>query len=420
MTLPAKESQRLDPLTATPPQFALEEASAVAKLIFGVTGAVFNLDSERDQNVRLVSKEGTSYLLKLSNPADESEVLDLQTSAMLHIRQQDPALPVMQPLPTRDGGYWGGIDGPDGCRHFVRLFTFVEGRTVDPPGLGRHALGGFGATVGRMGLALRGLFHPAAGYKILWDLKHTPELRAIVDAVEDATRRSMVERVLDRFDRHVRPALPGVRAQLIHNDLTLDNVLLDRSLRVSGIVDFGDLTHTALICDLAVSLVSLMWGRGDPLEAAEAAIRGYTSIAPIEDGEANMLADLVSARLAALVVIANWRVRRYPGNARYIRANEELAWALLERLDTLGRGVVERRMRAACTARRGLRPSSRRASDPSSVEDLIGRRQRVLGPALSPLSYDRPLLLERAEGVTMFDREGTPYLDAYNNVPVVG
>ncbi|MDP9234235.1 MAG: aminotransferase class III-fold pyridoxal phosphate-dependent enzyme, partial [Actinomycetota bacterium] len=251
-------------------------------------------------------------------------------------------------------------------------------------------------------------------------LKHTPELREFIDTVEDATRRSLVEEVLDRFERRAGPALPGVRAQLIHNDLTLDNVLLDRSLQVSGIVDFGDLTHTALICDLAVSLVSLMWGRRDPLEAAEAAIGGYTSIAPIEDGEADVLADLVPARLAALVVIANWRVRSYPENAQYIRANEELAWALLGRLEALGPSAVERRMHAACAPPRGVRPSSRPLPSSSSVEDLVGRRQRVLGPALSPLSYDRPLLLERAEGINMFDREGNPYLDAYNNVPVVG
>jgi 4-aminobutyrate aminotransferase-like enzyme len=44
----------------------------------------------------------------------------------------------------------------------------------------------------------------------------------------------------------------------------------------------------------------------------------------------------------------------------------------------------------------------------------------VLGPALSPLFYDRPLHLVRAEGVWMFDADGRRYLDAYNNVPTIG
>lgn len=47
------------------------------------------------------------------------------------------------------------------------------------------------------------------------------------------------------------------------------------------------------------------------------------------------------------------------------------------------------------------------------------RRDRVFG-AGSPLFYDQPLHLVRGEGVWLFDREGRRYLDAYNNVPVVG
>ncbi len=44
----------------------------------------------------------------------------------------------------------------------------------------------------------------------------------------------------------------------------------------------------------------------------------------------------------------------------------------------------------------------------------------MLGSALSPLTYERPLHLVRGEGVWLFDADGNRYLDAYNNVPVVG
>jgi 4-aminobutyrate aminotransferase-like enzyme len=52
--------------------------------------------------------------------------------------------------------------------------------------------------------------------------------------------------------------------------------------------------------------------------------------------------------------------------------------------------------------------------------DLLARRRRVLGSALSPLTYERPLHLVRGEGARMYDPAGRAYLDAYNNVPVVG
>ena len=41
----------------------------------------------------------------------------------------------------------------------------------------------------------------------------------------------------------VARALSGLRAQVIHGDMSLDNVLFSDDLQVSGIVDFGDMTQ---------------------------------------------------------------------------------------------------------------------------------------------------------------------------------
>jgi 4-aminobutyrate aminotransferase-like enzyme/Ser/Thr protein kinase RdoA (MazF antagonist) len=403
--------QPTDPLEASPPRVPLEEAAAGAEELFGLAGRAAALDSERDQNLRLECNDGRVFLLKISNPADDRAVLQMQTKALLHIARADPGLPVMQPVPTTGGGYIAELYA-GGTRHRVRAFTFLPGRTAASTEMDPVALRAFGGLVARMGLALRGFFHEAAGYEILWDLKLTPRLRPLLDAIGDPVRRALVARVLDRFDEVVRPALPRLRAQLVHNDLTLDNVLLDESHRAGGIVDFGDLTHTLLVCDLAVALVSLMWGRDDPFEAAEHAIGGYRSIVPLEREEAAVLGDLVAARLAALVTIAAWRAGRHPENAAYITANEDLAWDLLEHIDGAGWTQASARLRDACLGvARGGRPA---------IEELSERRRRVLGPALSALSYDRPLYLVRGEGSRVFDDRGRVFLDAYNNVPVVG
>ncbi len=53
------------------------------------------------------------------------------------------------------------------------------------------------------------------------------------------------------------------------------------------------------------------------------------------------------------------------------------------------------------------------------MTDLRERRRRALGPTYS-LFYDEPLHIVRAEDVWMYDAEGRRFLDAYNNVPVVG
>ena len=272
-----------------------------------------------------------------------------------------------------------------------------------------EAIWSYGQITARLGRALRGFFHPAADYEIQWDVTHLPKLRPLLTHLSDAPRRAQVERVLDRFQALVAPVLPGLRAQVIHGDLSLDNVLLGDDLRVSGIVDFGDMTHAPLVCDLAVAIADVLHGREDAIDAAESLIRGYVSVTPLEEEEAGLLADLVAARLATEITISAWRQRFYPDNAAYTAGSEPGARAFLDSMEALGMEAVARRFGDAC---RGL-PYRR-----SATSDLLERRRRAL--PRSPLFYEHPVHVVRGEGVWLFDPDGRRYLDCYNNVPVVG
>jgi 4-aminobutyrate aminotransferase-like enzyme len=55
----------------------------------------------------------------------------------------------------------------------------------------------------------------------------------------------------------------------------------------------------------------------------------------------------------------------------------------------------------------------------TSVQELVARRERLLGPG-NPLFYDDPVHLVRGGGVWLHDADGKQYLDCYNNVPCVG
>jgi 4-aminobutyrate aminotransferase-like enzyme len=54
-----------------------------------------------------------------------------------------------------------------------------------------------------------------------------------------------------------------------------------------------------------------------------------------------------------------------------------------------------------------------------SIQDIIARRNRLLGPAYR-LFYEQPVQFVRGEGVWLYDAAGDRYLDAYNNVAAVG
>ena len=399
-----------DPLESTPPAFGAEAVTRILREGFGVESpSLTPLDGERDQNLRVDTPGGQRFLFKISNPADGLAVVGLQTAALRHIEQVDPGLPVMRALPTAAGEPWVEVPGPDGRSYPARLFTFLPGKVTPNTTLTTQAIWSFGQTAARLGRALRGFFHPAADYGILWDITRAPELRPLLTHLGDGARKAQVTRVLDRFETRVAPVLPGLRAQVIHNDMSLYNVLLDDDLRVSGIVDFGDMTHAALVCDLAVSVADVLHGRADAIEAAEAMIGGYVSVTPLEDEEAGLLADLVATRLATEVTVTAWRVGLYPDNAAYAAGGEPGARAFLDAIEAEGIDAVGRRFREAC---RGL--PYRQSATPG----LLERRRRAL--PRSPLFYEHPVHLVRGEGVWMFDPDGRRYLDCYNNVPVVG
>ena len=403
-------AQRLDPLASTPPAFEMEAAQRILRDRFGVeSSSLTPLAGERDQNFRVEAADGRRLLFKISNPADGLSTVEMQAAALRHIERVDPGLPVMRVLPDTVGESWAEVRGPDGRNYPVRLFTFLPGRVTANTALTRGAIRALGQTAARLGRALRGFFHPAADYEILWDLTHAAELRLLLGHVPDPARRAQVERVLDRFETRVEPALPALRAQVIHGDLSLDNVLLGDDLRVSGIVDFGDMTHAPLVCDLAVSVADVLHGRGDAIDAAEVLIGGYVSVTPLEDEEAALLADLVAARLATEVTVAAWHGGLYPDNAAYITSSEPGARAFLDAIEAAGFDAVARRFQDAC---RGL-PYRH-----SATGALLERRRRAL--PRTPLFYSHPVHLVRGEGVWLFDPDGRRYLDCYNNVPVVG
>jgi 4-aminobutyrate aminotransferase-like enzyme len=176
------------------------------------------------------------------------------------------------------------------------------------------------------------------------------------------------------------------------------------------------MTHTALACDLTAALASFVRGRDDTLQSMTSVLAGYGSVTPIDPDEAAILGDLLLGRLCTTLLVSAWRVRQYPENAEYIQAWDPHSWQLLAILDDIGFDRSAEILRGLCG------PSAAAVSLPGAVDDseLLSRRQRVLGGELGELSYDRPLHLVRGAGARMYDADGNAYLDAYNNVPVVG
>ena len=382
-------------LEATPPRFTAAEAARIAAELYGVHGTASALGSERDQAF-LLEDGGAGAVLKISNRSEDASVLELEEAAIAHVTAVDPGLPVARPLAPR-----AAFEG-----HEVRLFERRHGRKAGPE-LDDDAVREVAETHARLCVALRSFFHPAAGRELLWNPRHAPLLRPLLVEIADPEQRALAARTLDGYDERVLPRWARLRGQVVHGDFNLDNLLLDEG-GVAGILDFGDCCHTALAADVAVAVASLLRGRlpEDAFRVARIALDAFSSRLELEQLELELLGDLVSARLVAIVSISAWRSSRFPENAGYIEAWDNDSWQLLALLDDLGPEQVAHELGAQA-------PST-------PTPELSRRRNAALAALLTPLTYARPIHAVRAEGVWIHEPDGSRLLDAYNNVPVVG
>ena len=399
------EPLRLVALETSPPAFPTEAAARMAREIFGIDGTAHPLYGERDQNFRIKTASGPGIILKILGPTEDPQTVAFQTEALGHIAMMDPALPVPRVRRTVAGEAYTRIPDERGIPHIVRALDFQPGRvmdSVDPsPALLRHA----GGTLARLNLALSNFFHPAAGQRIVWDLRRAVDLRPSTKLIEDAETRKLVETVLDRFIAFL-PQMSRLRHQMAHNDLHPGNMLVDEgATEVTGLLDFGDMIHAPLVFDVAVTAAETV-GEMAPIDYGTAIVAGYDAVMPLQDAEFPALFEAIIARHALITTIQAWRRHHDPAGAEKLGALSALGAPAIEAYLSAGREAVVAKFRAAAAAKPG-------------AGNLLERRFHALGRGLE-LSYDEPVHLVRGEGVFLYAPDGTRFLDAYNNVPSVG
>jgi 4-aminobutyrate aminotransferase-like enzyme/Ser/Thr protein kinase RdoA (MazF antagonist) len=396
-------------LTSPPPMFSATEAAAIARDIFGVSGAATATDSERDQTFLIDGDHAA--VLKISNAAEDPRQLDLEARAAQHIAAVDPALPVALPRPVPGTNAFRAQVVREGNVHWARLYDRLPGNaSVEGASLSDEAIVAWGAMAARVGRALRGFFDPAAQRVMPWDVQHALQLRPLLETISDDNLRQLVSRALDRYEQEVTPLWPTLRHQVIHTDHCASNTLVDDEGEVTGIIDFGDASWSALVVDLAAVLETVVDGREEDVDeffrVCRLALDGYDSVTPLEPNERRIVGELLAARMCAGIVIPSWRASLTRGQRQFPQLGAQ-AGKILRLFEELGWDEVRRRLG-------GHEPGSG-----ESVPALV-RRRSVLGPAMTAATYRTPLHIVRGQGVWLIDADGRRYLDAYNNVPVVG
>jgi 4-aminobutyrate aminotransferase-like enzyme/Ser/Thr protein kinase RdoA (MazF antagonist) len=374
-------------------------AAAIVTEHYGLrVDAAVSLPAERDRNFLIHVAGGQTFVLKVANSAEDPRVLDMECAAMRHVADVDPGLPV-----PRIHGETVPVSAVDGRTHLVRLISGMPGTPADRERQPAAFAAQLGAACARMSRALRGFTHPAAARDLDWDPRDVARLGPAPDPGLETSRFA-----------GLRVATRALPAGVQHGDLNLGNVLVDDNGSISGLIDFGDMHHTARVADLAIGLAAVMRQAADPWAAAAGLLDGYQRLAPLEPEEVDVLGELVLARTVAGLLISARMVARHPANGTYLAQSDDVNRRLLDLLGPLEPTALADRFHRMCGTGRS-RPS------PKNHADLAARRRGALGDDnLAPMFYKQPIQVTRAAGPWVHAADGRRYLDAYNNVPVLG
>ncbi|WP_374309001.1 aminotransferase class III-fold pyridoxal phosphate-dependent enzyme [Dongia sp.] len=401
-------------LRANAPRLPLSTIATAAREHFGLEGDLSPLYSERDQNVRLRGADGSAWVLKISNAAEDPAIIDCQIAVLRHIENIDPTIPVPRVHPTLDGAPTKKIKAEDGQEHIFYVFSYLDGRIAGTANLDTPLYTKIGTMVARLGRAMRGFFHPAAGTReLLWDVRMSPRLLPHVELLASAEHRRVARDILIRFRDGTLPKLPALRSQLIHGDVHEHNLILTETTppEIAGIIDFGDMIHGPLVLDLADTIADFALDPSRIEEVLTSIAGAYNAVTPLEDVEIDLLYDLVMARLLITPLTNAVRAKETPDEPNYMAEYGDNAIDVCLAIEEMGRRAFTDAVRDAC----GL-PT---VHADASIDMLIERRKRTMGSRLY-VFYDPPLHMVRGQGVWLTDAGGRRYLDCYNNVPHVG
>lgn len=376
----------MNDMLKTTPDFSIEDATRLLASHYGLEATLSPLDSERDQNFKVVARDGGAYILKIINAAEPSSASAFQAALLQHAATYAPDLPLPKLHRTVTGGEFAEMTAPGGARHLLRLVGWVAGIPLAQSTRNDLALESLGRLLGRFDAALKGFMHPGALSDIDWSIVNAGRSKDRLHHVKSEDDRALLDRFLKRFEDKIAPQLPKLRASVIHNDANDWNVLVDESDhdRIAGLIDFGDALYGPIIAEVAIAAAYAGLDHPDPIGAMAAIVRGYHAEYPLLEEEVGLLFDLIAMRLVTSVTISASRHARTEENP-YLAVSEKPAWVLLRKLDAMNPYFATAILRTAC----GFEavPGSR------AVAEWIRQNQSSLRPLLENPAATYPAAL---------------------------
>ncbi len=326
------------------PAVTAEQAEAIAAEHFGLRASATELGSNQDANFLLRDPAGKPIgVLKIANQAFTRIELEAQDAAAAFIAAAEGIRTAVNQAPDSAIAEIGS-ESP----LFARVIAYLPGGTLSGEGyLSPRRVAALGDLAGRTCRALAGFEHPGVDRVLQWDLRHgmrTVELLA--SHVTDEHRREAVQTAAAAAWRVIGDLAGDLPVQVIHGDITDDNVVSGPGGRPDGVIDFGDLMLSWTVGELAATVSGILHHDGAEPASAIPAIAAFHAVRPLSPAEVEALWPLVVLRAAVIVVSGVHQTSLDAENA-YASARTGPEWLIFQRATDIPLDVMTAQIRDA-------------------------------------------------------------------------
>jgi 4-aminobutyrate aminotransferase-like enzyme/Ser/Thr protein kinase RdoA (MazF antagonist) len=350
------------------------------------------------------------YIFKIAPESHNPYFLEAQSKMLKHLNNNALNTQYQHYIPNNKGEDIGQFIH-EGKSYFYRMMSYLEGdfwvnQPVKSVTLAHH----LGQFLGDMDTALAHFSHPAAHRYEEWDLKNALDARKYLPYIPSHENRRIAAYFFLQFETEVTPHLSSLRHAIVHNDPNDYNILVEGD-NIIGIIDFGDMVHTALVHNLAIACAYAMLNTENPLEMASQIVKGYHEKCPLTELEISLLFYMIAARLCVSVCKSAYNFSLDSDNEHHF-LSEKWAWEVLHQLIRTNPLKAHHAFRLACGFE-GI------IQEDDGYETLLKERRAFIGKNLS-ISYKKPVKIVQGAFQYLYDDQGNTFTDCVNNVSHVG
>uniref|UniRef100_A0A2K5CB82 Hydroxylysine kinase n=2 Tax=Aotus nancymaae TaxID=37293 RepID=A0A2K5CB82_AOTNA len=343
------------------PTFSEEQASALMESVFGLkVSKVQPLPSYDDQNFHVYitkTKDGpTEYILKISNTktSKNPDLIEVQNHIVMFLKAAGfPTASVCRTKGDNTTSLVSVDSGSEIKSYLVRLLTYLPGRPIAEIPISPQLLYEIGKLAANLDKTLEKFHHPKLSSlhreNFIWNLKNVPLLEKYLYALGQNRNREIVEQVIHLFKEEVMTKLSHFRECINHGDLNDHNILTepsnsasgDAEYRVSGILDFDDMSYGYYVFEVAITIMYMMIESKSPIQVGGHVLAGFESVAPLTAVERSALFILVCSRFCQSLVMAAYSCQLHPENKDYLMVTAKTGWKHLRQMFDMGQKAVE-------------------------------------------------------------------------------